>query len=61
MTFATFEPVVSAITGVLKFDTMLSIIAGALGVSLVFVLSWWGIRKVVKIIKSGVFKGKLRI
>lgn len=61
MTFATFEPVINAITSGLSFSSLIGIIAGALGVSLVFVLSWWGLRRAVKIVRSAVFKGKLRI
>lgn len=60
-TYATFEPIVEAITGAFNFSTIVTGLSGAVGLAIGFVFFWWLARKVKKIVMSGVLKGKLKI
>ena len=61
MTFSTFQPVIDAIESVISPTSLISILAGAVGVAIVFVLMWWGVRTVSKIIMRAVKRGKLSV
>lgn len=61
MSFSTFQPVIDAIEGVISPTALISILAGAVGVAIVFVLMWWGVRTVSKIIMRAVKRGKLSV
>lgn len=61
VTFETLKPITDAVTGVITMNAIVGILAGALGVAVAFVLFWWGVRKVKKIITKATLKGKLSI
>lgn len=61
MTYSTFEPLVSAIQAVISPTAIINILAGAAGVAIIFVLFWWGARKIKSIIMKASLKGKLSI
>lgn len=61
VTYATFEPVVTAITGLITNANIITILAGAAGVAIGFVFMWWGVRKVSKIIMGAFRKGRLSV
>lgn len=51
----------SAIQGVISPSAIIGILAGAAGVCVVFVLFWWGARKVTSMIRKASLKGKLSV
>ena len=57
----TIMDILSAITGTFSVTTIVAFLAGILGVSVTFVLLWWGIRKGTKAIMAAVTRGKFRL
>lgn len=54
------KQVFDSVHGVLNFQNILAILGVALGACATLFLLWWGIRKVVKLIKNGL-NGKLKV
>lgn len=57
----TIMSILDAITGTFSVTQIVSMIAGILGVSMVFVFLWWGVRKGGKVIIRAVTKGKFSL
>ena len=53
----TLEPLVTTITSTVSIADVISVVGMVIGVA----LAWFGIRKLVGVVKNGVFKGKLSI
>lgn len=56
-----YTPLTSALSAGITPAMVLAIIASVIGVAIVFVLMWFGVRKIVKGFMSAVTKGKLKI
>lgn len=61
VTFATLEPIVDAVTAVVTQNAIVGILAGSVGACIGFVLFWWAVRKVSRMIKAASLKGKLKV
>lgn len=59
ITWADLTSVFASITGQFTVPNMVGVIAGALGVSIVFCFMWFGIKKGMAIIKSAINSGTL--
>lgn len=57
----TIMDILNAITGTFSVSTIVAFIAGILGVSVTFVLLWWGIKKGTKAIIAAATKGRFRL
>lgn len=55
-----FAPIVEAVTGAISPLDIIKIIAMTITAGMGFVLAWFGIRKVIKALKSAIFRGSLR-
>ena len=51
----------SNVTGIIKISNVVSVIGIVLATAFGFVLFWWGLRKVIKVIMSAFSKGKVRV
>lgn len=51
----------SNVTGTIKISNVVSVIGIVLATAVGFVLFWWGLRKVIKVIMSAFSKGKVRV
>lgn len=56
-----FSPVTTALTSAVTPADILSLLGNIIGFGIPFVLMWFGVRKVVKIFKSAVMKGKITV
>lgn len=56
-----FSSFITALTGVIKPADILGILAQCVGVGIVFVLMWLGVRKIVSSFRAAVTSGKLKI
>lgn len=61
VTYETFAPVVSAITGTISLSNIIAILAGAAGVAIIMVFGWWGVRKAAGMIMAAFKRGRLKI
>lgn len=52
---------ITALTGSLTPESMLTVLATIAGVGMGFVLMWFGVRKAKGMFESAVFRGKLKI
>lgn len=59
MTWATFEPIVSAITDTFTVSGFLGTLAGIFSAALVFVGLWWVIKRIIKVIMGAINGGTL--
>lgn len=55
-----YAPIVEAVTGAISPLDIIKIIAMTITAGMGFVLAWFGIRKVLKALKSAIFRGSLR-
>lgn len=55
-----FSPIVEAVTGAISPLDIIRIIAMTITAGMAFVLAWFGIRKVLKALKSAIFRGSLK-
>lgn len=51
--------VLTAITGQISVNTVIAVVAGAIGASIGLVFMWWGVRKLIRVIMSAFRKGRL--
>lgn len=56
-----FSPITSALTTAITPGDIIGVLASIVAVGLVFVLMWFGIRKLIKIFKNAVTKGKMSL
>lgn len=56
-----FSPIINALTTAITPADIISVLASVVGVGLVFVLMWFGVRKLIKIFKNAVTKGKMSL
>lgn len=56
-----FSPITTALTTAITPGDVISVLASVVGVGLVFVLMWFGVRKLIKIFKNAVTKGKMTL
>lgn len=56
-----FSKLIDAITSVISVDVILGIIAAILGAGMIFVLMWFGARKLINAVITAVKTGKLKI
>lgn len=56
-----FSSFITALTGVIKPADILAILAQCVGVGIVFVLMWLGVRKIVSAFGAAVMRGRLKI
>ena len=56
-----FSPVITALTSSFIFTQILSLIASIVAFGIPFVMMWFGVRKVIKIFKAAVMKGKITV
>jgi hypothetical protein len=59
ITWADLTSVFSSITGQFTVPNMVGVVAGALGIAVVFCFMWFGIKKGMAIIKSAINSGTL--
>jgi hypothetical protein len=59
ITWADLTSVFSSITGQFTVPNMVGVVAGALGIAVVFCFMWFGIKKCMAIIKSAINSGTL--
>lgn len=57
----TIMSILTAITSTFSITQIVSMIAGILGVSMVFVFLWWGVRKGARVVMAAVQRGKFKI
>lgn len=55
------SPVTTALTSSITPAQIIGLLASIVGFGLPFVLMWFGVRKVIKIFKSAVMKGKITV
>lgn len=55
------SPVTTALTTAITPAQIIGLLASIVGFGLPFVLMWFGVRKVIKIFKSAVMKGKITV
>ncbi len=55
------SPVITALTSAITPAQIVGLLASIIGFGLPFVLMWFGVRKVIKIFKSAVMKGKITV
>ena len=56
-----FSAFITALTGTITPVDILTILASCVGVGIVFVLMWMGVRKIVSAFSAAVMKGRLKI
>lgn len=56
-----FSPVTTALTSAVSPADIIKLLASIVAIGIPFVLMWFGCRKVIKIFKSAVLKGKITI
>ena len=56
-----FSPVITALTSSVTPTQILSLIASIVAFGIPFVMMWFGVRKVIKIFKAAVMKGKITV
>lgn len=56
-----FDPVITSLTGAVTPTQILALLASIIAVGIPFVMMWFGVRKIVKIFKSAVMKGKITV
>ena len=55
------EPLKTALVASITPAQIVSILAGIIGVGMMFVLMWFGVRKLISIFKKAVTKGKISV
>lgn len=55
----TLEPLKTALTSSITPGQIVGVLAGIIGVGMMFVLMWFGVRKLISIFKKAVTKGKI--
>lgn len=61
MTTTQLQSILTSLTGVIDVTTIIGFLAAIIGVSAVFVLMWFGVRKGVRSVMSAVKKGRLSV
>ncbi len=56
--WSSISDVITAVTNQISIPTILSVLTGAIGISITFVFLWWGVRKGIRVILNGAMKGK---
>lgn len=56
-----FSSFISALTGTITPAQILAVLASCVGIGIVFVLMWMGVRKIVGSFSAAVMRGKLKI
>ena len=56
-----FSPIITALTTTITPADIIIILASIVGVGLLFVLMWFGVRKLMKIFSNAVTKGRMTI
>ncbi|MBQ9914046.1 MAG: hypothetical protein IJO73_07445 [Clostridia bacterium] len=49
------------VTATLSIGTILKVIGAGLGIAVSFFLLWWGIRKLIRMVRQGFSKGKVSV
>ena len=60
-TIPDLTPFITAMTGSLTPEMLLTVLASIIGVGMGFVLAWFGVRKSKQMFQSAVFKGRLNV
>lgn len=55
------QSALSEATGTLNISSILSIVAAAIGGSILLVFFWWGLRKVIRAVMAAFRSGKLKV
>lgn len=56
-----FSSFITALTGTITPADILAILASCVGIGIVFVLMWMGVRKIIGAFSAAVMKGRLKI
>lgn len=56
-----FSSFITALTGTITPAQILTVLASCVGIGIVFVLMWMGVRKIVGSFSAAVMRGKLKI
>lgn len=56
-----FSPIADAVLGVISMTDIITIIAATIGAGAVFILGWFGVRKIISALKKAIFKGKFGV
>lgn len=56
-----FSPVITALTNSVTPAQIITLISTIVAFGIPFVMMWFGVRKVIKIFKSAVMKGKITV
>lgn len=55
------QSALSEATGTINVSNVLTVIAAAIGASILLVFFWWGLRKVVRMVMAAFRSGKLKV
>lgn len=55
------QSVVTAITGAFTTADLMTVVSAVIGAVAGYVVLWFGVRKIIKGVRSGIFGGKLRV
>lgn len=61
VTYSDFSSVITAITGQVSVNTIVAVLASAVGLAIGMVFMWWGVRKVAQVIMSAFRGGRVNI
>lgn len=56
-----FSSFITALTGAVTPEQILTILASVIGVGMGFVLMWFGVKKIIKMFKSAFENGKIKV
>lgn len=56
-----FSPIKDAVLSVISMTDIITIIAATIGAGAVFILGWFGVRKIISALKKAIFKGKFGV
>lgn len=56
-----FAPLIEALTASITPAQIITVLAAIIGIGMLFVLMWFGVRKLVKIFRNAVFKGQISV
>lgn len=59
VTYSDVSSIFDKISAQFSVSSIISLLAGVLGVSMGFVFMWWAVRKLIKIVMSAVRKGRV--
>lgn len=56
-----FSPIADSVLSVISMTDIITIIAATIGAGAIFILGWFGVRKIISALKKAIFKGKFGV